>query len=258
MSDQMNDDPQPLTARLTRLADDSLPEQERARLRAEVERSSEQAAALTEQQRAVALVRSVEIAAPDALRARAEAMMRPSPARRRPRRPRLAILTTSGALAAVIVALAVVLSVGASAPSVPQAAHVALSAATLPVPSQDPSHADLLGLRVDGIPLPNYIRSIGWEAAGARRDELHGRKVTTVFYTSRAGGRIGYAIVSGAPLTTPAGRVATVGGVRFTIVRIGSARLITWRRSGHTCVIAGRRISEAVLLELAAADERAE
>jgi hypothetical protein len=38
----------------------------------------------------------------------------------------------------------------------------------------------------------------------------------------------------------------------------GGAKLITWVRNGHTCIIAGRDVSYATLLRLASADERAE
>jgi len=38
----------------------------------------------------------------------------------------------------------------------------------------------------------------------------------------------------------------------------GDAKLITWVRNGHTCIIAGRDVSYATLLRLASADERAE
>jgi hypothetical protein len=85
-----------------------------------------------------------------------------------------------------------------------------------------------------------------------------GRKVTTVFYTGRTGKRIGYAITDGAPLSGARGTSVTRYGVRFTLQRSGPARLISWVRSGHTCVIAGRTVSYRALLALATEDERAE
>jgi hypothetical protein len=47
-------------------------------------------------------------------------------------------------------------------------------------------------------------------------------------------------------------------GVAFTLQKSGPARLISWVRSGHTCVIAGRSVSYAALLALATSDERLE
>jgi hypothetical protein len=54
------------------------------------------------------------------------------------------------------------------------------------------------------------------------------------------------------------GQSVTRYGVRFTLQQSGPARLISWVRSGHTCVIAGRAVSYRALLALATADERAE
>ena len=46
--------------------------------------------------------------------------------------------------------------------------------------------------------------------------------------------------------------------MRFTLQHSGPAHLISWVRSGHTCVIAGRSVSYAALLKLATEDEREE
>lgn len=256
MDDPMNENPESVQVRLTRLADASVSARERARLLAEVERSPERAAELAEQQRAVGLIRSIDVSAPERLRHRTETMMRPARDRRRLLRPRLTIVPAAGALAAVIVALVVILSLRTTVPTVAQAAQLALSPATLPAPAANPSNPDLLALRVDGVAYPNYIRTVGWEASGARRDELHGRDVTTVVYTNPRGDRVGYSIVSGAALTPPAGTLRVVSGVSFVLARSGPGTLITWRRAGHTCIIAGRGTSPATLLALAIADER--
>jgi hypothetical protein len=87
---------------------------------------------------------------------------------------------------------------------------------------------------------------------------VDGRTITTVFYTGRHGNRIGYAITDGAPLSGVHGDSVTRYGVHFTLQQSGPARLISWVRSGHTCVIAGRSVSYRALLALATADERAE
>jgi hypothetical protein len=54
-------------------------------------------------------------------------------------------------------------------------------------------------------------------------------------------GDVGYTIVDGAPLPEPGGaRHVTANGVRLAVLRKGDATIVTWRRGGHTCVIAGR------------------
>ena len=55
----------------------------------------------------------------------------------------------------------------------------------------------------------------------------------------------------------PRGATSVVHGIRYIFGRAGSGRFITWVRGGHTCVIAGRRVSNRTLLELARADESA-
>jgi hypothetical protein len=45
-------------------------------------------------------------------------------------------------------------------------------------------------------------------------------------------------------------------GIRYVFVSSGGAQIITWRRDGHTCVIAGRSVARRTLLALAAADEQ--
>jgi hypothetical protein len=90
-----------------------------------------------------------------------------------------------------------------------------------------------------------------------RHDTLDGRRVTTVFYSSGRA-RVGYSTVSGDALVAPGGRtVRSPGGVRYVLSASDGARLVTWRRDGHTCVIAGRSVGPGTLLALAAADERA-
>jgi hypothetical protein len=255
--DAMNDnDAQSLQARLARLADGSIPASEQARLRAQIQASPEQAAALAEQERAVALIRSAQVTAPDSLRQRVDAMIDPVP-ERRVRRRRAWMLAPTVGLAAAVIVVVLLISGGSSGPTVPQTARLGLAAATLPTPPPSTSDRDLLALRVDDIPFPNYVRSVGWEATGARRDQLHGRHVTTVFYVGQNGRRAGYSIVSGAPLPVPNGTSQWRDGVRYTLARDGSAQIITWRRDGHSCVIAGRSVSNQTLLSLAAADQKA-
>src|ERR1700734_727271 len=102
-----------------------------------------------EQQRAISLLRSVDVAAPDALRTRLEAKIDEAGGRKR-RRPlsgrwrNTLFVPAAAALAVVIVALVVLLGSGSTAPSVSQTAQLALSSATAPAPARDGGHPDLL------------------------------------------------------------------------------------------------------------------
>jgi anti-sigma-K factor RskA len=90
-------------AELAALADGSLPPDRRASLEARVAESSELADRLAEQQRAVALTRAAaaEVEAPQALRARVEALAQ----RRRPPAPSAFVLIGAAAAAVAVVAI---------------------------------------------------------------------------------------------------------------------------------------------------------
>jgi hypothetical protein len=212
-----------------------------------------------EQQRAISLLRSVDVAAPDALRTRLETMIDEAGGRRR--RPlgvrwrNTLFVPAATALVIVIVALVVVLGSGSTAPSVGQTAKLALSSATAPAPVRAAGHPDLLAAAVDGIPFPSYVANPGWRAIGSRTQVVHERTIVTVYYRAPDGTRVGYSIVPGHTLTLPGGAATVLGGVRYTYGRSGSGRYIAWARDGHTCVIAGRQVSNRTLLTLARADE---
>jgi hypothetical protein len=213
-----------------------------------------------EQQRAISLLRSVDVAAPDALRTRLEAMIDEAGGRKR-RRPLSArwrntlFVPAATALAVVIVALVVLLGSGSTAPSVGQTAKLAVSSATAPAPSRDSARPDLLAAGVDGIPFPSYVSNPRWQPIGSRTQVVHGRSIVTVYYRAPDGTRVGYSIVPGHTLTPPGGVSTVHDGVRYTFGRVGSGRYVTWVRGGHTCVIAGSRVSDRTLLALARADE---
>jgi hypothetical protein len=265
MSDHMTNDPQFPEAELARLADGSLSSERQDELRAQLKASPTLTRALAEQERALGLVRLTEqVSAPDSLRARLEGLAAEggTMGERRQRRPRLrrrfGLPALGGAVAvaaAAAVTLVLVLGNGSSGPGLHQTAHVALASATLPPPSESHSNPSLLDVKVDGISFPNWGGSVGWPATGQRADTVAGRRVVTVFYRAHNGARIGYAIVSGSPVAVSGGRVVTEGTARYTLFNAGNARGITWRRNGHTCVIAGRGVSDRTLVALASDDE---
>jgi hypothetical protein len=260
MSDHMTHDPQFPEAELARLADGSLPSERQDELRTQIQGSPALTRALKEQERAVALIRSTDqVAAPASLRARLEGLDEPSsqpvPAKRRPRwRLRLGLPLAGGLTAAAAAVIAVIaLGGGSSGPTLPQTAHIALAAATMPAPVESAANRDQLRLKVDGIPFP-YWGTVGWRTLGRRTDTLGGRRVETVFYAGRNGTRVGYAIVSGSPVPVSGGTTVVRHGTRYTLLNQGKARLVTWRRDGHTCVIAGRGVRDSTLLALADSD----
>jgi hypothetical protein len=224
----MTDETQLPEAELAALADDSLPAERRAQLRARIDASPELTAALREQQRAVTMLRALDEPAPAALHARVREMTDGSATSRPAPRWRRSLFLPAATALAVAVAAVVVLAggSGSSAPTVPQTAHLALAAATSPAPAEDTAHRNQLRLRVGGIAFPYYGRTSRWEATGARTDTLGGRRVVTVFYTAR-GHRVGYAIVDGAPLAVSGGKRLTEGGVKYWLQRAHGAQLIT-------------------------------
>ncbi|MBV9817448.1 MAG: hypothetical protein JOZ07_03760 [Solirubrobacterales bacterium] len=252
----------PTEAELARLADGTLPAAERERVRAQVAASPQLSAVVAGQARAVSVLRAVDVAAPASLRARTEQLAGAEP---RPAGPagrlrtaiaprRVRFIPAATALAVAVVAV-IVLTGGSGPPTVGQTARLALASATAPAPAPDSADRTLLDLRASGIPFPRYVRGERWEANGTRTDTVRGRRIVTVFYRADGVGRVGYAIVAGRSLPTPSGPTITRNGVRYALGRVGDARLVTWQRAGHTCVIAGRGVGDRTLLALATADE---
>ncbi len=254
--DMIDDDPAFLEAEMARLADGSLPAERQAELREELQRSPALAQALAEQERAISMLRATDVAAPDSLRQWLHEQTRERPARRRLRlRPRFAFPAAAAvAVAAVAAAIVLAVSGGSTNPNLTQATRAALAASTMPAPSESHDGATTLDVSAAGIQFPYWEQTIGWRALGSRIDSLSGRHAVTVFYAGPAGHRVGYTIVTGPPLPVRGGTTVTRHGIPFTFQRVGSARMVTWLRNGHTCVIAGRGVSNPMLLHLATAD----
>ncbi len=130
---------------------------------------------------------------------------------------------------------------GSSAPSVDDAVALALAPPTAPAPAVDPADMHLVRARIGGITFPNYTYAWPkWTTTGARRDRISGRDARTVIYRGPRGD-VGYTIVDGKPLDPPSGaRHVRAGGVDLSVLRRDGATIVTWRRDGHTCVLAGR------------------
>jgi hypothetical protein len=255
----------PITDRTERelaaLADGSLTGRRRRRLEAKLAASAELRDALERQRRAVAAVRSLEVRAPDALRARIEAeYARASGGRRAPAAGRVArsplsrrlglVSGLAGAAAAVLLALVLTLPGGAGGPSVVEAAELSERPPTEPAPQ--PAGPKLLDAGAAGLPFPDWAERFGWRASGERRDEIDGRDAVTVFY-EKEGRTIAYTILSGDALDPPSDSArAEREGTTLRYLREEGGRLIvTWERDGRTCVLSGSGVAANKMLDLA-------
>lgn len=190
------------------------------------------------------------VRAPTRLRAAVAAQqLQRTPVRRaHPWRP--ALTAGAGLLAVALVALVVALSGGStSGPSIAEAAVAGLHPAVGAAPSS--SGDGYLRGSVDGVAFPDYTAAGGWRAAGMRHDRVRGRRTTTVVY-ERGRARVGYVIVDGAALPIPGDSQArTYGGVPVHVLERAGAVIVTWRRGGHTCILAARGLPLEPLLEFA-------
>jgi hypothetical protein len=159
----------------------------------------------------------------------------------------------AGAVAAVSVATVLALTLaGQAGPTLADAARPAARPATAPAPAPDSSRSGLLRASFAGVTYPDWERQFGWRATGRRHDTLDGRAAETVFY-QHTHHRIGYTVVSGEPLEPP-GRAErfVVNGLEVRAYTDGPRDVITFRRDGRTCVLAGAVHRRSTLLKLAA------
>ena len=154
------------------------------------------------------------------------------------------------AAGAVAVALGFVVLVGGG-PGINDVAAAALRPPTAAI-GPAPAGSKVLGERFADIRYPNFLGKFGWKAVGKRSDEIDGRATRTVFY-KKGGRRIAYTIVSGAALENPdSASRAEVEGTVLRSLRAEGLTVVTWRRRGHTCVIASKDVPLKELQTLAA------
>jgi hypothetical protein len=172
-------------------------------------------------------------------------------------RSALARLATAGVCALAMAVLAAVLVLvlveeGTNPPSVAEAATAGFLEAADPAPRSRPDTRGLVDADFEGVQFPNWSRRFGWHTTGARSDELGGRRTRTVFY-GHMGHRIGYTVVSGAPLAIPPGGERVIrNGVTVTLIGSHMHALAVFVRGGHTCILSGHVAHRATLIKLAA------
>jgi hypothetical protein len=215
----------------------------------------------------IELVRSSDVRAPEALHRRIEQLV----AERSPSRRRRSILGSAlgaaparraGAAAALlavgVAVLAIVLGGGGSGRSlsVQQATALTLSQAKAPAPGESSRSSSELVAAVEGVHFPYWEEHFGWRSTGRRTDSVAGHSVMTVFYASRSGQRIGYAIVAGPAPRLSGGSVRWRDSHSYRLFSGAGAQTVTWLRHGRLCVLSGRGVDATTLLRLASWGER--
>jgi anti-sigma factor RsiW len=241
-------------AELSALADGSLDPGRRPAVERRIAASSELRALYERERDVVTLLHEARSTdrAPDALRQRLTDRGR---ARQRPRTRRqfgfgVAITTGVAAVLAVVLALP---GGTPGAPSLSEAAALALRGPAGPAPAPDPaSPGARLGADVQEVYFPNWSRSFHWRAVGQRTDRLDGRKAVTVYYDAPDGRRVAYTIVAAPALQTPRGEVSRRGDYTLVTLNQRGRTIVTWRRDGRTCVLSGADTPATVLTRLAA------
>lgn len=237
-------------ADLTALADGTIDPARRQDVQTWVSSSAQLQELYRQQRLAVSLVHQARAdRAPARLRSRIERQSQPA---RRPRPIRIGLALAVPAAAAVLI-LALALPAGTpGAPSVSQAAALALRGPQQAAPAPDPHDpATRLTQTVQDVYFPNWATRLGWRAVGARRDRLAGRVAVTVYY-ARDGERVAYTILGTPALTQPSAPIRQLHGFQLRTLTAHGRTIVTWRRAGHTCVISAAGVPLRMLQTLAA------
>ena len=249
MADMICDMSEREMADLCAFADGSLPARRRAEIEARLAASPHLRELVERQRLSLAATRTLAAEPlPASLAARIESGA-PSRKARRGRGGLALALSAAGVLAVVALFFILSLSGGPAAPSVADAAQLAITAPSGPPP---PAVAGTTQLAADvqGLPFPDLSREYGWRAVGMRKGRVGGRDATVVYY-AKDGRRVGYAIVAGPALPRPGnGASTTLDGVQYQTLSLRGRPVVTWRRLGHTCVMIGNT-SRGELLTLA-------
>jgi anti-sigma factor RsiW len=243
------------TRDLSRLADGTLDPARRAQVEARISASPELKALYERERRVAELLREARATghAPERLRARIESQRPTRAAAFRLRAGYGGAL--AGALAVLVLALVLILPAGTpGAPSVSQAAALALRGSQGPAPARDPDAPGVqLDLNIQHVYFPDWASRYGWRAVGQRIDRINGRLAKTVYYQWH-GHLIAYTIVGAPVLHSPSTYVTVLHGTVLQTLRLDGRNVVTWRRNGHTCVLSGVAVPARQLQHLAASE----
>jgi hypothetical protein len=246
-------------ADLSALADGTLDPARRPEVEAHIAASPELSALYERERRVVEMLHRAAVTdrAPASLRARIEAQ-RPKPAPLARRRFGYAG-ALAGALAAVALGVALILPGGTpGAPSVSDAAALAIKGANQPAPVPSPGEpSGTIGDGIQAVYFPDWKGHFHAVAVGQRTDGLGGRPAVTVYYRWK-GKMVAYTIVGLPALSQPNASLTHKNGVALRTLKIDGRTVVTWRRDGHTCVISGPGLSASDLQRLAAWSSPAE
>jgi len=204
------------------------------------------------------LIRAIDVPAPEALHRRIDALIAEHEQRgwrhsflTRRAAPLRFGLAAALALGVIAAALVVGLSGGGSALTLHTAVALTLRPPTTAAPALNPHNRTELATNVEGVAFPYWDDRFGWRSTGARSDRADGHAVETVFYARGHDQWIGYAIVAGKAPTLSGGVVEQRGGTTYRFVSEDGARVVTWLRDGHLCVVSGHGVTDATLMALA-------
>lgn len=239
-----------ILAELSALADGSLTPDRADDVRARIALSPELTERYERERQAVLALRELRAdQAPAALRFAIEDRRHRVPTRRR-RALFSGVLATATVVAVALIVL--LLPAGSpGAPSISQAAALALRGPTGIAPAVNPRHQSLLRLDVQETYFPNWSGWFGWAAVGHRVDRFNGQTAVTVYY-KRDGQEIAYTILASPPLPWEKGaRALHLDGINLQSFTVNGRMVVTWRRGGHTCILSGARANRAELAKLA-------
>ena len=241
-------------AELAAFADGSLPVERRAAVEARLADSAELRAFVERQRRSLAATRALAAEPVPATLTASVAAAAPRRKRRGDRERGRGLAWRLGLAGAVVAAIAAVVVFNVNrapaGPSVATAAGIARQAPIAAAPGPIGSSGTTLAASVQGVAFPDFGPAYGWHAVGVRQARVGGRPATAVYY-GKDGRRIAYVIVSGSGLARPPSAASTtIGGVQYQTLRLNGMPAVTWRRSGHTCVLTGAA-TPAELLTLA-------
>ncbi len=235
-------------ADLSALVDGTLDPEREPAVRELIARSPELSRRYERERQAVEALRTVRAdGAPAQLRMSIDARRRTV---RRSRSRRIYVGSLATAVAAAVAALVLLLPGGTpGSPSVSQAAALALRGPAMSPPAKQGSK---LNQDVEEIYFPDWSR-LHWHAVGQRIDHLGDRMAVTVFY-GWGRRRVAYTILTAPALRWPGTTTLRVNGVELQGFSSKGRLVVTWRRSGHTCILSATGMTTAQLAGLAATE----